>query len=513
MAERTIIKNAHCMTMDHGSRAEWISIRGDRIEAIGNGDAYKALASAEDTVLDARGNTVLPGFIDNHFHLLTGALAKEEVDLSSCRSVEEVCETIRQSAGDREAIIGYGLSEDRMEERRYPTRVELDRCCDDHPVVIYSLDYHTLILNTYAILYYKVPFALPGVELDHKGMPTGIFRERAGGQLDYYICEHFTDGDYQEAIEKFLPDVFASGITTTAAMEGRNCGNGNGRESQCEFLVRREAEYPLSMELFYQTTDIDLVLSHGLRRIGGALYLDGTLGSWSAALTEDYADRPGKRGRVFYTQEFLNDFVLHCCEQGLQIGFDAIGDVAIDAALTAIESASDKFDVRSMRHRIEHGDLLRTDQMRKAADLGVVFSVQPSYEAHWGYPGGMKERRLGHRYGQTLQLRKMLDSGILLCGGSDHPTTSLNPMAGVQAAVLHPVEANRIKLEEALELYTIKGAYALFLEEDRGSLTPGKRADVVILDRDIETCPMETLAQSKPVMTVKDGTILYNRGL
>lgn len=183
----------------------------------------------------------------------------------------------------------------------------------------------------------------------------------------------------------------------------------------------------------------------------------------------------------------------------------------MEAILCAFEEAAKTCDVSALRCRIEHGELLRRDQMERARRLGLIISMQPAYEGEWGGAGGMYEKRLGSRYTETNQLREIIDSGVVICGGSDFPTTDVNPMVGIHYAVNHPVAAHRISVEEAVAMYTCNGAYALFCEHEAGSLTAGKRADIVILDQNIQLISADRLKDTMAAVTIKNGRIVFNR--
>lgn len=518
MKDKLLIKNGRLITMDERQRADWMLISRGRIEAVGSGEDYKAhIDDAEHVeVIDAEGKTVLPGFIDSHFHVVKTAVIGRCVDLSEVKNFRELGEKMKSAAAERKksggAVLGCGLNYETLEEGRFPDRTVLDEYCKNIPAVIYSKDYHALMLNTYGILHYKVPFTYNGMELDEKGIPTGVFRKQAGAKLDETIIASFPDEEIVHAIGDMLPHLFSLGLTTVAAMEGGNIKLHFGDDREGDLIYKYGDRYPMDMKLFYQTTDVEHVVNMGLSRIGGALYLDGTMGERTAALTFDYADDPGRRGLLCFDQEYLRDFVCHCCENNLQIALDAIGDAAIDAALDAFACAAERFDIKAMRHRIEHAELVTEPQMERAAALGVLLSMQPTYEQIWGSPGGMYEQRLGERYGQTNQFRQVMDAGVMVCGGSDSSVTDPNPMVGIHYAVNHPVPEHRVSLEEALKMYTYNGAYGLFMENRIGSLTSGKAADVVILDRDIEAADPEIIKEIKAEITIKDGNILYSRG-
>ena len=409
-------------------------------------------------------------------------------------------------------IVATKLDCDKLEEGRFPDRTVLDKYCRDIPVAVYTTDYHALMLNTCGILYFRAPFTLNGVDIDENGMPTGIFTAQAGARLEANVREAVSDSELELALETVMPKLFAHGLTTVAAMEGGNMNFGFGEDYDCEYIYQNRCKYPLDMELFYPTTDIEIVESKGLKRIGGALYLDGTLGRRTAALSTDYCDAPGTRGLLYVEPDSLREFVVACYEKNLQLALDIIGDAAIEEALCAFEYAQRLYGKKQLRNRIEHCEMMRVDQMKRAAELGIIVSVQPTYEGCWGGSGSMYHRRLGARYRETNQFRSMIDSGLVVCGGSDSDVTDLNPLVGIHYAVNHPVAAHRVSLSEAVAMYTRNGAYGLFLENEVGSLTPGKKADVVILEKDLQTLNPKKIKDVKVSLTVKQGKVLHNRG-
>lgn len=509
MEEGIIIKNGRCMTMDERGTADWIAIEGERILAVGDGDGWQRFAQENFRLIDGRQRTVLPGFIDSHFHMVITGLADNFVNLEGARNFRSIGRSIKAARAKKkgELIVAKFLDATRLEEKRLPDRTVLDKYCNDAPVAVYSADYHVLILNTYGILYFKVPFSLDGVDLDEKGMPTGIFTNQAGSRLDTLIFNSFSDEDINQAVSGTMDKMLNYGITTIAAMEGGNMNFVFGQDKQCEFIYRHGGKYPIDMELFYQTTNVDYVVEKGLTRLGGNLYLDGTMGARTAALSFDYADAPGCRGLFCIDENYLKEVVCRCYEKNLQVALDAIGDAAIELALDAFELATSKFGARDYRSRIEHAELITESQMKRAADLGIILSMTPAYEGIWGDKGGMYEQRLGGHYGKSNQFRKIFDSGIIVCGGSDSDITDPNPMVGIHYAVNHPVASHRVNLEEALRMYTINGAYGLFKEEKIGSLTPGKVADIVILNQDLSTTAPDKLKETTVAVTIKSGKI------
>ena len=322
-----------------------------------------------------------------------------------------------------------------------------------------------------------------------------------------------TDEDRKKAVDRLVPQLFGLGLTTVAAMEGGNMSSSFDESPDAEFIYKYGENYKIAMELFYQTTDIRSVIEKGLHRIGGALYVDGTIGGRTAALCADYSDAPGKKGIYSIPPSQLRELVAECYRNNLQVGLDAIGDGAIEECLKAFEYAEERYPARKLRGRIEHAEMITQSQMLRAEKLGVILSMQPTYEGLWGGAGKMYQHRLGERYKQTNAFREILDCGIVLCGGSDSNVTDPNPMLGIHYAVNHPVRRHRITVEEAIRMYTAIGAYGLFLEEHLGSLTAGKYADAVIFPVDLKSTDPKSLKTIRPLCTIKAGEIVFDRGV
>lgn len=503
-----LIKNAKCLTMKNGITADWIAIHNGTILALGMHTAYCDLVADHTVIIDAGGNTVLPGFIDSHFHVVQTALNARSINLRGVCSFEQIGDQIQKAALEKpgQSITGIRLQVEQLKEKNFPDRLTLDRYCSDVPVWINCLDYQVSMLNTYGLLYYKVPFNMEGVEKDGHDVATGIFRGKANAVLRTNILEGISDKVRKEAVMDIIPGLLSVGITTANAMEGGYMYS----DKDADFIFEYGSEFPVDMALFYQSLDMEKIKRMNLKRIGGSFYLDGTMGARTAALSFEYADCPGRMGSLRYSQSELNEFVTECYKNNLQLSLYAIGDRAIGAALNAHEYALYYTGITGLRHRLEHVELANAEHIRKAKEMGIIFSMNPTYEAYWGGPDKMYSQRLGENYVRTNLFREIIDEGVCLVGGSDSDITEYNPMIGIAAAVNHPVKQHRISVYEALEMYTCKGAYAIFEEDKRGTLEAGKIADVIVLDSDILSTPHDNLNQIKVIATIKSGDILYN---
>jgi hypothetical protein len=256
--------------------------------------------------------------------------------------------------------------------------------------------------------------------------------------------------------------------------------------------------------------DINKVKEMNLDRIGGSFYIDGTFSARTAALSFDYADCPGSKGDLNYTQEELNEFVLECYINKMQIALYTIGDRAIEQAITAHEYAIEKTGTAGLRHRLEHVELPNGSQIKRAKELGLIFSMTPTYEYLWGGPNKLNGERLGEHYKDTSPLYEIISEGVIICGGSDCDVTPADPLLGIYSAVNHPVEKHRVSVYEAIKMFTVNGAYAIFEEDKKGTLEIGKLADIVILDQDIFRIGENKIKGMKVLTTIKSGKIIFN---
>lgn len=503
-----LIKNAKCMTMENRQVVDWVAIQKNRIMAIGYGTDYEKILGKDTVVLDAKGKTVLPGFIDSHFHVVQTALNSISLDLSDVKTHEELGERIKEASKSFSGnyIRGIHINENQFKEKRFPGRVLLDKYCNDIPVMINSYEYQVSILNTCAMLYFKIPFTAEGIEINEKQMPTGIFRKQANAILRTNILKNISVNVRKEAVSGIMATLLMNGITTVNAMEGGYMYS----DKDADFLYEHGKDFPIDMVLFYQSMDIEKIKAMGLKRIGGCLYIDGTFGARTAALSFEYADCPGTMGSLRLTQQEVNDFVLQCYKNDLQLALYTIGDRAIEVALNAHENAFYQTGKKGLRHRLEHAELVRETQIKRARDLGIIFSMQPTYETYWGGLGKMYEQRLGNKYVHTNPFKKIIENDVIICGGSDSDITEPKPLLGIYSAVNHPVKEHRVDIYDALKMFTCNGAYGIFEENEKGTLMVGKLADIVILDQDILSVSLEQIDKIKVCATIKSGEILFN---
>ncbi len=505
------IRDANIITMDsQRPRAEALVVRHGRILAVGAWEDVVPRAQGIP-VLDQAGKTVLPGLIDTHVHFLWTALSLAALDVSPAQdhpALQAIIEEAVGSAPPGEVILGMGFTEYALDTTRFSPIVQaLDAVASDNPVYLIGVTGHTSATNTRGLEFLALPDDTPGVMRDAGGQPNGLLADRANNLAGERFSLAFgADEKAGAMIDLAIERAHSVGITTLHALEG---GLISEDQAVDDFLAAMP-NLPLRFVLYYQIMDVDRVLGLGLPRIGGCILLDGDVDPHTAALSEPYADDSTCYGTLYHTQDEIDGFVLRAHKAGLQVAMHAVGDGAVEQALNAYEAALAAHPRDDHRHRIEHCEVIREDQIQRAQRLGVALAIQPPFNHFW--PHTEYVATLGEeRAWKVDPVRRLMRPGLLVAGGSDSTVTPLGPMTGVHAAVNHSNPAERVSVREGLELYTTNAARIAFEEHDKGSLEVGKLGDFVVLEED----PFEVepgLIKDIPVeMTVIGGHIVYTR--
>jgi predicted amidohydrolase YtcJ len=481
---------------------EAMVVTGGLITHLGTEDECRDQAGENARIFDLEGSLVSAGFIDTHTHFLHTGLHLNMIPLFDCLEMESLLERLREeSRGQTGWIKGYGFDESLFKERRRPGRSDLDRLETSRPVVIFRRDYHSCVVNSALLKSLEIPAGIASEETE-----KGYFRGRANDWIRQFISTRIGDEERLEAMKRATERAFSRGITTLCALEG---GTLFGMED-LDFMVSALPSWPLRIVLYPQITDLGWVKSHGLPRVGGCLLVDGSFGSSTAALTGPYEGDPCNRGVLYFEDQALEAFVDSAHREGLQLSFHAIGDRAIAQLVRAYEKALTRNPRHAHRHRIEHCELPAPEDIERIERLGLTLAVQPAFEYLWGGEGKMYHQRLGsERIWQTNPLREFTSRNILVAGGSDSDVTPLDPLLGVEAAVTHPNSTQRLSREKALALFTEDAARICFLEQDVGSLSPGKAADFVILSGDPHRVHENSIKDIEVYATFAGGEPVY----
>jgi len=534
-----IIFNGKVLTMQAGSpRAQAVAIKGGRIMAVGRQEDILALGNQRTRLIDAGGKSVLPGFNDSHLHLYGYAQNKGGIDLGGLLGIAALQDRLRahikaQKPAPGAWITGRGWDQTDFKEGRMPTRHDLDPVSEGHPLVLKRKCGHVSVLNTQALKeagIFEHPPQVPGgmIELGEDGRPTGILKENAMDLAQGQAGGPGARGS-KALIAQAAADFVAAGLTS---VQTDDLG-AFGREPEALFSAYQEmaaaGQLPLRVNAQLLITDKEALrdlITRGCTtgfgdewfKVGPLKILaDGSFGGRSAWLRAPYADEPGTRGILLHTKEELRQLIRIAHEGGMQIAAHAIGDGAMDLVLALFEEAQRARPLKDPRFRIVHASLAAPDLLDRMRALGAAADVQPAF-----IPSDLPfiNSRLGSkRAAWAYPFKDFLDRGIPLAGGSDCPVEDYRPLSGIHHAVCRqdhdgrPPEGwlpeQKLTLHEALHLYTLGAAYNAFEENLKGSLVPGKLADLVLLSGDIEATPKEAIKELTVEQTIVGGQTVY----
>ncbi len=503
--------------MDPASpRADALAIVAERIVAVGPNEEIESLIGASTTVTDLEGGTVLPGFIDCHIHLIEFGLSLRNLDLRGVQSIEEMKSLVAdQSRNGAAWILGRGWDQERLADKRYPSRQELDEASPGKPVLLRRVCGHVCVVNSAALKQAGIDVETPDpvggvIDRDALGELTGILRETAVDLVERVIPP-LTLGDYERATIAACQRALEAGLTTV------HCITSSDRELKALLALEKARRLPLRFYLFIPVDQLKAAESMGLRsgfgdewvRLGGLkIFTDGSLGGRTAALEAPYADDPDNRGITMYSQELLNEIVAEAHHSDFQLAVHAIGDKAVRMSVEAIAKACSSMPERDLRHRIEHASVLNPDLIRRIRRSGIIASVQP----HFVVSDFWVKQRLGESRSEfTYPFSSLVRAGIRVVAGSDCPVEPLAPLSGIGAAVDRSDSEEGVSVEDAISFYTRNAAYASFEEGVKGTITPGKLADIVVLEKDPRKVPPSAISKIQVQMTIVGGKIAYRR--
>jgi predicted amidohydrolase YtcJ len=472
------IVNARLPLTDEGAGLWTIVLNGDRIA---NVSPQSGLVRPENDVWDAKGCPVLPGFIDAHMHPISMGLKRLRLDLSQVRSLQELLQIV-QSASSRISrpssrfLIGYDWDESLfVDEKRYPTRWDLDKVAPDVPVALSRIDGHLWVVNTKALQMLNLPGDHPFV-FKTSGQPNGLLADDAIRYLEPFIEPTFSEK--REALRIASQIALEHGVTAMADLyadlEVYESAVADG-DLTVRFIccvppaTAQQLKSPLQWRIDKERCEAKFV----------KLFLDGSIGARTAALREPYADAPDETGRLLLRDRVAEGLMLELNEMGWNLAVHAIGDLAIDQAIEAFRFVRME-SKRFMRHRLEHLELLRPEHIGWLSKLNLVASMQPNFVARWQQPNGLYEVRLGWERAKRMNpFNSVIKAGIPLAFGSDG--MPFGPLEGIVGALVHPEPSERLTLRQALLAYTQGAAFACCVESQIGTIAPGKLADLVVL--------------------------------
>ena len=506
--------------------AQALALAGDRIIAVGSTAEMRTLVGSGTRVIDAHGGMVVPGFIDSHIHFLPGGMNLASVQLRDAKTPAEFIARIKAFAATIPS--GTWITGGDWDHQNWggelPQRSWIDSVTPNNPVWINRLDGHMALANTAAIRAAKVPMSggdIAGgtITRDAAGQPSGIFKDNAQTLVDAAVpdpapamLDRALDAAMTYANERGVTSVDHMGTWADLAVFERAHRAGTLR-------TRIYASVPLSTWARLRDTVAARGRGDSWLRIGGLKgFVDGSLGSHTAAMLEPFTDAAGDSGLLVNTPEDLYSWTSNADKSNLHVIVHAIGDRAIKLQLDIFERVARENGPKDRRFRIEHAQHIAPADVPRFGRLGVIPSMQPYHAID---DGRWAEKVIGpERAKTTYAFRSLEDSRARLAFGSDWPVAPATPLEGIYAAVTrrtlddkHPdgwVPEQKIGVEDALRAYTTGGAYGTFEENEKGSLAPGKLADVVIIDRDLTKILPQTIRDAKIQYTIVGGRVVYD---
>jgi predicted amidohydrolase YtcJ len=502
------------------SRAR-IEIRGERIHAV----SPVAPGAAEPNARIVPDSAVIiPGLHDAHLHLLEGGLRLDQIDFGGCATADEFADRLRDYVARHPLEPAAWIEGHRLDETRFKlSRVEIDQVCSTHPGFIWSHDWHSAFVNSAALIRARVDGQV-------RDPVNGKFERDASGKLNGVLRE---TAAYQ--VRAAIPPVSAT-AAHSALLRAQELALSHGFTAvSCSVRADLIPHYlafadssarRIRLNIWPVTERLDFAADRFTPRDGTSFrmrafkgFVDGALGSRTAAFWQPYTDDPENSGIVGVREGPLARFVRSAHNEQYQVALHAIGDRANSIALDAFEMAGCAGVGPALRPRIEHCQVLRERDIKRFAELGVIASMQP---IHCTADMRFAAARIGpERAQRAYAWRSLRDSGATLAFGSDWPVEDLSPLAGIHAAVTRadasgePVGGwqaqERIKVEEALRAYTMGSAYAAGWEGELGELAAGKLADLTVIDRDLFACDPAEISTANVLLTVVKGEVASTR--
>jgi predicted amidohydrolase YtcJ len=530
-------------------RVSAIAVRGGVVVASGADADVKKLQAASTKMVDLGGAFAMPGFNDAHAHLGDAGRIKLSVDVTGAKSLAEMQERVKaaaQAAAPGAWLTGGGWDHTLWASKTLPTKADLDAVTDGHPTFLVRVDGHIAIANSAALTAAGITKTTPDpqggkIDRDANAEATGIIRETAQALIDKVIPPP-TPELRRRGIELALADAVEHGVTSVqdnSEWEDFLVYEQLEKEGKLSARISEWLPFGAPVDLLkqhraYHPADDPMLHTTMLKG-----FMDGSLGSRTAALKAPYSDDPGNSGIPRYQQAQLNQMAVERAQAGFQLGFHAIGDRAVSMALDAFAVAQAAgpmtADMRTMRapngrkiihatltgprNRIEHSQVVDPVDFARYKQLGVIASMQPNHlltDMNWA------EQRLGpERAKSAYAWKSFLDAGVVLAFGTDYPVEPITPYRGVYCAVTRMNEAGtqtyhpeeKLTMWQAIYAYTQGSAYAEFAESKKGKLANGYFADFVVLDRDITAVAPPEILKTQVLRTVVNGQTVYQAGV
>lgn len=512
--------------LDDKPFVEALAISGDKILATGSFKEIKKFIGKNTKIIDLQEGLAIPGLIDAHTHFSSGGRSLIELSFRGVDSVEKIQRMIAEKIKELPPgtpVFGREYDHTLFPGQAWPSKEDLDRVAPDNPVVIRRVDGHSVWVNSLALKLSGIdrktqaPFGGEIVKDPKTGEPTGILKEAA---MSLIKVKPTISSTPEEDILRALAHARQLGLTGVHADVGL-------RELPIYQKLKNEGKLTLRVYAWLPIEEMDECLKRGIKTRDGDEYLkigflkafiDGTLGSGTALMFEPFSDDPSKSGLAQYPEEEFYRLIEKAYANGYQVGVHAIGDKGVNWVLNAVERAIKKYGQKNLRYRIEHAQIIKPEDFPRFKTLGVIASMQPT---HCTTDMRFCEKRVGpERSKYAYAWRTLLDNGAILAFGSDWPVEPLDPRRGLYSAVTRKnIEFNfpeggwfpeqKLSLAEAIRYFTWGAAYASFEENLKGTLEPGKLADLTVFSRDLFSIDPKEILTTPVAYTIVGGKIVY----
>ncbi len=532
-----ILINGKIITVDPEFRiVEAVAIKDEKILAVGTTKEIERLKEPKSNVIDLEGKTVLPGLIDSHLHMVNTGRVLSQIN---CRtppmySILDLMNAVREKVekvGPNEWILGRGWDQAKLSDHRNPTRWDLDEVSPNNPVELTRTCGHVSVVNSKAL-------EIAGINKDNPQPVGGHFETNEKGELTGILQE----SPAMDLVRKFIPaenlestsrairlasnafsevgitSVIEAGIESLDMRAYQKVVNNGDLSVRVNMMVRGKIAGESVEESVKRIEDFPLSTGYGsslLRFLGLKLLIDGGIGGRTALLREHYEGESENYGILTMPEEDLQKRVDAGNLAGMIVGIHCAGGKAMDIVLDAFEKTDKIKPIKGRRFSIIHAYQPSSKNFETCKRLGITVASQPSFLY---YLGESYYENVGHKRSEWLKPhRAWIDNDVLVASGTDSPVTPYYPFPSLWASIARRTEVNNVQMgteqcitrEEAIKLYTINGAYHTFEEDLKGSIEPGKLADIIIIDRDILTCPLDDIKETKVLQTILGGKTVY----
>lgn len=526
-----VFRNGEIWTMNQDNDVvEAVAIKDNKIIAVGSYDEVKHYVHNETDIIDLKGKTMLPGFIDAHLHLMIYGAFQRDVDFKKqqASSIDDVLRLLTERAAQTpkgEWIRAVAFDELALQEQRNPTLAELDSVTSEHPIIITRTPGHIGFTNS-------MGFARAGITKDTPDPKGGIYEKDAEGNLTGKLIESvymrfnetakLTEHELYEAITIAQEHFLKHGITSVhdaGTYDGDSYRVLQLASQQKKLKIRVYAMIGSLNDCYTFTTNMmqaGVVTGTGnaFFKVGPAkLFTDGSSTGPTIATREGYTSNSKYKGMLIYTEDEVYEVLGKAHAKGYQITVHAQGDQAIELYLNVVERALQEHPRENHRHRIEHAGIAPKDLQHRMKTLGVIPIINPPFPAQ---AGDIYQQHYGERTNDMYAAKDLLQLGTMCAASSDAPVASCNPMIGIHAAVNRQTESGKdfgvkqkVSVMDAVRMYTYNAAYASFDEQIKGSIEVGKLADIIVLTETLSQVPHKQLQNVKVQLTMIDGEILY----